>query len=147
MTYPQLQLNSQICHRLYKASNGISRAYRTWLSELDLTYPQYVVMMALWEENQLSIATLVEKTGIDGGAMTQILKKMSDKGLLTIVKDEDDKRKRWITLTGKGIELQHQAAAIPEKIRCKFPSIDDEQAQHLIALLDMINHDLGGSDA
>ncbi|OOE81894.1 MarR family transcriptional regulator [Salinivibrio sp. ML198] len=147
MTYPQLQLNSQICHRLYKASNGISRAYRTWLSELDLTYPQYVVMMALWEENQLSIATLVEKTGIDGGAMTQILKKMSDKGLLTIVKDQDDKRKRWVTLTGKGIELQHQAAAIPEKIRCKFPSIDDEQAQHLIALLDMINHDLGESDA
>lgn len=147
MTYPQLQLNSQICHRLYKASNGISRAYRTWLTELDLTYPQYVVMMALWEENQLSIATLVEKTGIDGGAMTQILKKMSDKGLLTIVKDEDDKRKRWVTLTGKGIELQHQAAAIPEKIRCKFPSIDDEQAQHLIALLDKINHDLGERDA
>ncbi|MEC8226255.1 MAG: MarR family transcriptional regulator, partial [Pseudomonadota bacterium] len=67
MKYPQLKLDNQLCHRLYMASNGIARAYRDSLNQLDLTYPQYVVMMALWEKDQISIAELLEKTAIDGG--------------------------------------------------------------------------------
>ncbi|MGO3820149.1 MAG: MarR family winged helix-turn-helix transcriptional regulator, partial [Vibrio casei] len=87
MKHPQLKLDNQICHRLYMASNALTRTYREMLSELDLTYPQYVVMMALWEQDNISITKLLEKTAIDGSAMTQILKKMSDKGLLNIIKD------------------------------------------------------------
>lgn len=142
MNYPQLKLDAQICHRLYMASNGIARAYRASLQKLDLTYPQYVVMMALWEKDEISIAELLEKTVIDGGAMTQILKKMTDKALLSIVKDEKDKRKRVVKLQSRGQDLQHQAATIPEQIRCKFPSIDEQKAQALIELLDSINGDL-----
>lgn len=142
MNYPQLKLENQICHRLYMASNGISRSYRESLAKLDLTYPQYVVMMALWESDQITIAELLEKTAIDGGAMTQILKKMTEKSLLLIEKDQTDKRKRVVKLCAKGVELQHQAADIPNTIRCKFPSISEQQAAQLITLLDLVNQDL-----
>lgn len=142
MNYPQLKLDNQICHRLYMASNSIVRAYREALVEINLTYPQYVVMMALWEKDNISIAELLEKTAIDGSAMTQMLKKMTDKSLLIIVKDQHDGRKKMVTLLAEGKKLQRQAADIPEKIRCQFPSIDQQEATQLIQLLDKINHDL-----
>ncbi|MBU2918300.1 MarR family winged helix-turn-helix transcriptional regulator [Psychrosphaera sp. F3M07] len=141
MEYPQLKLDNQICHRLYMASNRIIRNYRDPLIQLDLTYPQYIVMMALWEKDGITIADLLEKTAIDGGAMTQILKKMTDKSLLSIVKDENDKRKRIIKLETHGSELRHQAAAIPDKIRCSFSHMTDQEAQQLIALLDKVNQE------
>lgn len=142
MNYPQLKLDNQICHRLYMASNSIVRAYREALGDINLTYPQYVVMMALWEKDNISIAELLEKTAIDGSAMTQMLKKMMDKSLLIIVKDQHDGRKKMVTLLAEGKKLQRQAADIPEKIRCQFPSIDQQEATQLIQLLDKINHDL-----
>ncbi|WP_413479125.1 MarR family winged helix-turn-helix transcriptional regulator [Vibrio hibernica] len=142
MNYPQLKLDNQICHRLYMASNSIVRAYREVLGDINLTYPQYVVMMALWEKDNISIAELLEKTAIDGSAMTQMLKKMTDKSLLIIVKDQHDGRKKMVTLLAEGKKLQRQAADIPEKIRCQFPSIDQQEATQLIQLLDKINHDL-----
>ena len=99
-------------------------------------------MMALWEKDQISIAELLEKTAIDGGAMTQILKKMSDKALLSITKDSHDKRKRLVQLEAKGKAMQDQAAEIPSQIRCRFPSINEQQALQLIELLDLVNSDL-----
>lgn len=142
MKHPQLKLDNQICHRLYMASNGLTRTYRDSLADLNLTYPQYVVMMALWEKDGISITALLEKTAIDGSAMTQILKKMGDKQLLNIVKDELDKRKRVVKLTGEGQKLQSKAAKIPEHIRCQFPSLDDGEAQLLVQLLDKVIKDL-----
>jgi DNA-binding MarR family transcriptional regulator len=121
------------------ASNLIIRDYREPLTQLDLTYPQYIVMMALWEKDGITIAELLEKTSIDGGAMTQILKKMTDKSLLSIVKDEDDKRRKVIKLEPHGDELRHQAASIPEKIKCSFSHMTDQEAQQLIMLLDKVN--------
>jgi DNA-binding MarR family transcriptional regulator len=141
MEYPQLKLENQLCHRLYMASNRIIRNYREPLIKLDLTYPQYIVMMALWEKDGITIAELLEKTSIDGGAMTQILKKMTDKSLLSIVKDEDDKRRKVIKLEPHGDELRHQAASIPDKIKCSFSQITDQEAQKLIELLDKVNQE------
>ncbi len=138
MNYPQLKLENQICHRLYKASNGFTRLYRDKLSPLNLTYPQYIVMMALWEQDEISINQLLSKTAIDGSAMTQILKKMTDKALLSIVKAEDDKRKRVVKLLPHGKQLQQQAAGIPLQIRCQFPNLSDEEALQLIVLLDKV---------
>jgi len=142
MKFPQLKLDNQICHRLYMASNSIVRTYREALTALDLTYPQYVVMMALWEKDKISINELLTKTAIDGGAMTQILKKMTEKQLLHIIKDEHDKRKRVIQLQPAGTQLQLKAESIPAQIRCKFPSISESEATQLISLLDKINSDL-----
>lgn len=142
MPLEQLKLTNQLCHRLYKASNSIARAYREPLSELDLTYPQYVVMMALWEHDDISIAYLIEKTAIDGSALTQILKKMTDKNVLTVIKDPQDGRKRTLKLTDKGRELSQQAANIPGTIRCKFNSMSDVQLNQLMQLLDVLDADL-----
>lgn len=141
MSFEQLQLKNQLCHRLYMASNSIVRAYREPLSKLNITYPQYVVMMALWEQDQITIAELLEKTAIDGGAMTQILKKMADKQLLEIIKDEQDKRKRLVQLTVEGQALKQKAAHIPKEIGCKFNQIDKTQTQQLMQLLDLVVED------
>lgn len=142
MKYPQLKLDNQLCHRLYMASNSVVRAYRDALNELELTYPQYVVMMALWEEDKITIAQLLQKTAIDGGAMTQILKKMTDKQLLMVIKDNQDKRKKLVQLQPLGIKVQQQAADIPQQIRCQFPSINEQEVMQLISLLDKLNTDL-----
>ena len=142
MSFEHLQLKNQLCHRLYMASNSIARAYREPLTEINLTYPQYVVMMALWEKDKITIADLIDKTAIDGSALTQILKKMTDKNLLEVIKDEKDKRKRLIKLTINGQALKLQAIDIPSKIRCKFNSIDAEQAQQLMSILDLVVKDL-----
>jgi DNA-binding MarR family transcriptional regulator len=102
-------------------------------------------MMALWEQDKITIAQRVEKTAIDGGAMTQILKKMADKSLLIIVKDLQDKRKRFVQLTQQGQTLKIEAVNIPNKISCKFNSIDSEQVKQLMQLLDLVVNDLGES--
>lgn len=142
MSFEQLKLKNQLCHRLYMASNSIVRAYREPLADINLTYPQYVVMMALWEEDKITIAALVEKTAIDGSAMTQILKKIADKALLTITLDVKDKRKRLVQLTAAGQDLKLKAASIPSKIHCKFESINSAQAQQLMQSLDLVIGDL-----
>ena len=142
MSFEQLTLKNQLCHRLYMASNSIVRAYREPLIKLNITYPQYVVMMALWEQDKITIAALVEKTAIDGGAMTQILKKMADKGLLEIIKDQHDKRKRLVELTQHGQALKIKAVNIPNEISCRFNSIDSMQADQLMQLLDLVVDDL-----
>lgn len=147
MPFEQLKLKNQLCHRLYMASNSIARAYREPLEALNLTYPQYVVMMALWEQDKITIARLLEKTAIDGGAMTQILKKMTDKSLLAVVKDEQDKRKRLVQLTASGQALKIEAADIPRQIACQFESVNTEQVQQLMQLLDLVVDDLGSKKA
>ena len=99
-------------------------------------------MMALWEQDEITIAELIDKTAIDGGAMTQILKKMSDKSLLAVIKDEHDKRKRLVQLTQHGQSLKLKAADIPKNILCKFDSVDATQAKQLMQLLDLVVNDL-----
>jgi DNA-binding MarR family transcriptional regulator len=142
MSFNQLKLKNQLCHRLYMASNSIVRAYREPLNGLNITYPQYVVMMALWEQDKITIAELLGKTAIDGGAMTQILKKMADKCLLEIIKDEQDKRKRLVQLTKQGKALKLEAVNVPSEIGYKFESIDSDQALKLMQLLDLVVSDL-----
>jgi DNA-binding MarR family transcriptional regulator len=99
-------------------------------------------MMALWEEDKITISTLIEKTAIDGSALTQILKKMVEKSLLDISQDEHDKRKRFIKLSLKGQDLKQQAADIPSKIHCQFSRIDSLKAEQLMHMLDLVIHDL-----
>ncbi|MCV2884504.1 MarR family transcriptional regulator [Aestuariibacter sp. AA17] len=146
MKYPQLSLDNQLCHRLYLASNRITRAYRPLLTALDLTYPQYVVMMALWEQDHISIASLLTKTGIDPGAMTLILKKVEEKGLIEIQKSETDKRSKFVFLSESGSKLADQAKHIPEQLTCQFDDVDRTAFNQLIALLDTLNTSLAESE-
>jgi len=145
MNYDQLKLDKQLCHRLYMASNGIVRTYRPLLDALNLTYPQYVVMMALWEQDGITIQTLLENTAIDGGAMTLILKKMKDKELLSITKNDQDKRKKLIHLLPNGHALKNKAVDIPDNVKCAFPNIEKAEVMQLITLLDLLCADLNAT--
>jgi DNA-binding MarR family transcriptional regulator len=102
---PKLSLENQICHSLYSATNAMVRAYRPLLDELDLTYPQYLVMLALWEEDGVMIKNLVERTRIDPGTLTPLLKRMQLKSLINMTKSDEDSRQKVVVLTKEGQAL------------------------------------------
>ncbi len=141
MSKQDLRLDKQICHRLYMAHNTVTKAYRPLLAELGLTYPQYLVMMALWQHEKLLVAELQAETQIDAGALTQILKKLKDKGFLDLVLDKSDKRKKHVQLTISGAALSNAAESIPSKLRCQFPSLSGQDSETLITLLDHLIQD------
>ena len=97
-----LKLDNQLCHRFYSVSNAFTRAYRPLLQKMDITYPQYLVLLVLWEHKQLTISELVEKSRIDPGGLTLILKKLEQKGYVHIQPSEQDKRVKQVVLTTKG---------------------------------------------
>lgn len=144
MKHQELWLENQICHRLYMASNSVNRAYRPLLDALGLTYPQYVVMMSLWQTDGVMVNELQSTTQIDNGALTLILKKIADKGLISLLPVADDRRKKRVSLTADGKGLQEKAASIPDAIRCRFPSLNDEDSTALKLLLNKLLGDLRG---
>ena len=133
-----LKLENQLCHRIYTLSNAFTRAYRPLLAALDITYPQYVVMMALWEQDDVTIAGLLNKTLIDGGAMSLILKKLEQKGLLTVKQDEKDKRVKKVLLTEAGRAAKTTAEAVPAQMLCKFQGMTADEARQLVTLIDKL---------
>ena len=133
-----LKLERQLCHRFYTLSNAFTRAYRPMLKDLDITYPQYVVMMALWECDGITIRELLDKTAIDGGAMTLILKKLANKGFLQVTQDPKDKRVRRVHLCEAGKAAKTQAKEVPEKMLCKLNAMTQQDAKQLITLLDKL---------
>lgn len=137
-----LKLKNQLCHRFYTVSNAFTRAYRPLLKKLDITYPQYVVMMGLWEESDITIQSLVNATKIDPGAMTLILKKLEAKGYVEVKKGEEDKRTRFVHLTEKGKQAEVDAADIPQQLICKVDNLEWEEAKKMIALIDKLSDGL-----
>ena len=117
-TASTLDLDRQICHSLYSASNALVRAYRPLLQQLDLTYPQYVVMMSLWQRDKVSNSELARHTRFDAGTLTPMLKRLQDKGLITSTVAKSDERRRIVSLTKKGRGLKKTAKTIPEQIAC-----------------------------
>jgi DNA-binding MarR family transcriptional regulator len=133
-----LKLENQLCHRFYTLSNAFTRAYRPLLKTLDITYPQYVTLMALWENDDITIANLLEVTDIDGGAMSLILKKLEAKGFLTVIKDDNDKRVRRVKLTTEGIAKKAVAEEVPTQMLCKLQGMTKEESHMLRDLLDKL---------
>lgn len=135
----KLKLENQLCHRFYLLSNAFTRAYRPLLNKLGITYPQYLVLMALWEADGISIATLTQKSGIDAGALTLILKKLTEKGLIEIHRDEIDKRVKHVHLSQQGKALKEEAKTVPDQMFCRFSELDIEDLQKHIAFLDQLS--------
>ncbi len=113
-----LELDRQICHSLYSAANALIRAYRPQLAALDLTYPQYVVMMSLWQTDGVNISDLVGHTRLDAGTLTPLLRRMEKKDLIDIATADTDERRRVVTLTSRGRALKKQAEKLPSEIAC-----------------------------
>ena len=114
-----LCLEQQVCFSLYSTANAMVRAYRPLLEQLDLTYPQYLVMLVLWEEQGISVKTLGDKLFLDSGTLTPLLKRLESKGLVSRGRSEQDERVRVLALTPAGGALKSQASDIPHLMRCK----------------------------
>ncbi len=131
-------LANQLCHRFYVISNAITRKYKSALDALDLTYPQYVVMMALWEKDDISISELQQVTLIDIGCLSVMLKKMQAKGFIELIASATDKRMKKVKLSDKGIKLQALAQREREQLQQEKQSLNEEEFQQLITLLDTL---------
>ena len=122
-----LQLDNQVCFALYSTSLAMTRVYKPLLEALNLTYPQYLVMLVLWEEDGLMISKLGDRLFLDSGTLTPLLKRMQAAGLITRIRAADDERRVHIALTAKGRALKTQAAAIPACIlsasQCSIPEL------------------------
>ncbi len=135
-----LYLENQLCHRVYVASNLLTRIYRPLLAEMDLTYPQYLIMLALWEKDRVTILDILERTKIDGGSLSLILKKLVAKKLLEVECSSEDKRKKVVSLTRKARNLKDRALEVNHKLRCRFGGIfDEQQSRNFIELMDLLN--------
>ena len=110
-----LLLDNQLCFALYSSSHLLTKVYKPLLKELDLTYPQYLTMLALWEEDGVTVGTLGEKLYLDSGTLTPLLKRMEAAKLLKRQRSGADERQVFIHLTDKGRSLKRAAASIPAR--------------------------------
>jgi MarR family transcriptional regulator, organic hydroperoxide resistance regulator len=113
MAYEQLKLENQLCFPVYAASRLIIRKYQPFLDELGITYPQYLVLMVLWENDTLPVNDIAKKLILNTNTITPLLKRMEHQGLITRERSEKDERKVLVQLTEKGKGLQEKASLIP----------------------------------
>lgn len=132
-----LKLDYQVCFKLYVASKEIIRKYTPLLEKLDLTYTQYITMLALWEKDQISVKELGEKLYLDSGTLTPLLNKLKSKGLIDKTKQEKDGRELILSLTKKGIELKEKALNIPEAI-ASCVKLEKDEAIEFFGLLNKV---------
>ncbi len=129
-----LRLDNQLCFPLYAASREIIRMYRPFLEELDLTYTQYITMMVLWEQEEISVKQLGKRLYLDSGTLTPLLKSLEAKGYVTRTRSEADERVVLVRLTPQGKALREQAVSVPEGMRACV-RLSPEEAAVLYKLL------------
>lgn len=115
MSYEQLRLDNQICFPIYVASRLFVREYQPYLDELGITYPQYLVLMVLWETDQLTVGEIAGKLLLNTNTITPLLKRMETQGLIERQRSGSDERKVMVALTTQGKDLQAAAAQVPEQ--------------------------------
>ena len=113
-----LQLDDQLCFALYRASHALTRAYAPLLEPLGLTYPQYLVLLVLWEGDGLSVKDIGERLRLDSGTLTPLLKRLEQQGLVVRRRGEDDERVVRVHLTPAGRGLRARARKVPTEVAC-----------------------------
>ena len=108
-----LRLDNQLCFALYSASLAMTKLYKPLLEALDLTYPQYLAMLVLWEQDGVTVSELGERLSLDSGTLTPLLKRMEAAGLLSRLRDAADERRVLIRLTARGRRLKDRARSVP----------------------------------
>ncbi|MDQ0851215.1 DNA-binding MarR family transcriptional regulator [Arthrobacter sp. B3I9] len=111
-----LRLNRQVCFAMYSASRAATASYRPMLEELGLTYPQYLVMLVLWEDQPRGVRELGEELGLDSGTLSPLLKRLEALGLVRRHRSAEDERRVEIFLTDAGAALSAKAAGIPQQL-------------------------------
>jgi len=138
-----LRLDNQLCFALYSASLAMSKTYKPHLDALGLTYPQYLVMLVLWEQDGLTVSEVGERLYLDSGTLTPLLKRLETAGYLSRLRDVADERRVRVQLTAAGRRLKTRAAPIPacmlEAAQCSLSELG-QLTRQVRALRDRLVH-------
>ena len=139
---PLLQLGNQLCFAIYSAGHAFNRVYKPLLDRLGLTYPQYLVMLVLWERDGVPVKDIGERLFLDSGTLTPLLKRLEAAHLLKRTRSTEDERQVLISLTSQGQALREKARAVPQAIlaasACSLGELS-AMKNELIALRDRLN--------
>ena len=141
-----LALDKQFCFALYSASLAMTKSYKPYLDKLGLTYPQYLVMLVLWQQDDVLVKTIGERLFLDSGTLTPLLKRLEASSLITRTRDESDERQVRITLTREGRALKRKAQGIPRQILCASGQ-PQQVLENLRVQLSAIRNDLTRPEA
>lgn len=119
-------LETQLCFALYSAMHAVGRAYGPLLDAFDLTYSQYLVMLVLWENDDIAVKQIGHRLFLDSGTLTPLLKRMEAAGLVTRLRDRDDERQVNVRLTDRGRAMQEDARSLPTAMSCAMGQAPDQ---------------------
>ncbi|AMJ63604.1 MarR family winged helix-turn-helix transcriptional regulator [Bosea sp. PAMC 26642] len=130
-----LKLDGQLCFAIYQASHAFNRVYRSVLADLGLTYPQYLVMLVLWECDGLTVKAMGERLMLDSGTLTPLLKRLEAAGLIRRERSREDERRVRLHLTAEGAALREKGRCVPDAIGCAIGQSSQQNARLLTDLL------------
>lgn len=137
-----LRLDNQICFAIYSAAHAFNRVYKPLLDRLGLTYPQYLVMLVLWENDGVPVKAIGERLFLDSGTLTPLLKRLEAAELIRRTRSAKDERQVLIALTPQGLALKEKARAVPQQIlaasACSIPELS-AMKNEIVALRDRLN--------
>lgn len=140
MAFEQLKLSSQICFRLYSASRLVTQTYKPFLDKLGITYPQYLVLMVLWETDNQPVNDIAHKLLLETNTVTPLIQRMEKMGLVIRTKGIVDTRQRIVSLTKEGKAMEKEAAKVPACMLEHFADcgLKKEEVFWLVPLLDEV---------
>ena len=138
MDNPQLKLDNQICFPLYSVSRLITKAYKPYLDKMNVTYPQYLVLMILWENDGITVNEISKKLFLNTNTLSPLLKRMETLEVLDRTRSAEDERKVIVKLTQKGNNLQEEAASIPSEL-IKVLAHENTNLNDVLQLKDILN--------
>lgn len=148
MSKEEFKLDNQLCFRLYTASRLLTQAYHPLLSQQGLTYPQYLVLLVLWEKDAQPVNDIAKRLFLETNTVTPLLQRMEKEGILTRTKGKEDARQMIASLTRKGKDLQNKLADVPftvgNAVMCH--SVNAQTAPELFRMLDGMITKLSGKE-
>jgi MarR family transcriptional regulator, organic hydroperoxide resistance regulator len=141
-----LRLDNQICFAIYSAGHAFNRVYKPLLDRLGLTYPQYLVMLVLWEKDGVPLKDIGGRLFLDSGTLTPLLKRLEAAHLIKRTRSKEDERQVLIALTPQGQALKDKARAVPQSVlvasACSIPELS-AMKEEIVALRDRLNVAVG----
>lgn len=144
--FENLKLDKQLCFALYSATNNITRLYRSLLDDYDLTYPQYLVLLVLWEKDGVAIKEVMKKLNLDSGTLSPIIKRLQNAGMVEKVRTDKDERIVRLLLTDKSRKLEPMIAKVQEQVACQT-QLNSTEFFELLDRLNQLASSLSNRDA
>lgn len=138
MPYPQLKLDNQLCFRLYTAARLVTACYTPYFRQFGITYPQYLVLMLLWEQDNRIVSEITERLHLETNTVTPLLQRMEKQGLIVRQKSKADSRQRIVSLTGEGKRMEEQIKEVPNCLARELTAsgMSEDELRSLLPLLD-----------